>query len=68
MSKAKESKVLPQVEVAALDPASEELVEIQALRQINTTLYGNIREGQKGKVSALMAKQLEKAGEAKIVK
>lgn len=63
----KESKLSP-VEVAAFDPASEELVEVQALRNVNTTLYGNIREGQKGKVSALMAKQLEKLGEVKILK
>lgn len=64
----KESKRLQSVEVAALDPASEELVEVQALRQVNTTLHGNIREGQIGKVSALMAKQLEELGEVKIVK
>lgn len=76
----KESKLSP-VEVAAFDPASEELaesklsdpaseelVEVQALRNVNTTLYGNIREGQKGKVSALMAKQLEQLGEVKILK
>jgi predicted ABC-type ATPase len=67
MSKAKESKVLPQVEVAALNPADDKLVEIQALRQINTTLHGNIREGQTGKVSAIMAKQLVELGEAKFV-
>lgn len=66
--KAKDSKEQPQIEVAALDPASDELVEIQALRTINTSLYGNIREGQKGKVSAALAAQLEEQGEAKILK
>jgi hypothetical protein len=60
-------KVLPQVEVAVLNPADDKLVEIQALRQINTTLHGNIREGQTGKVSAIMAKQLVELGEAKFV-
>lgn len=69
MSKnARESKGLPQVESAALDPATDELVEVQALRQVNTTLYGNIPAGKTGKVSALMAKQLEELGEVKIVK
>lgn len=69
MSKqAKESKVLPQVEVAALDPSSDELVEVQALRNVNTSLHGNIREGQKGKLSAALAKQLEVLGEVKILK
>lgn len=63
----KESKLSP-VEVAALDPASDELVEVQALRQVNTTLHGNIAAGKIGKVSALMAKQLEEQGEVKIVK
>lgn len=63
----KESKVSP-VEVASFDPASDELVEVQALRQVNTTLYGNIAAGKIGKVSALMAKQLEEQGEVKIVK
>lgn len=66
--KAKESKELPQIEVAALDPTSDELVEVQALRQVNTTLYGNIREGQKGKVSLILARQLEDLGEVKILK
>ena len=64
----KESKRLQSVEVAALDPASDELVEVQALRQINTSLYGNIREGQKGKVSAVLARQLAELGEVVIVK
>jgi hypothetical protein len=64
----KESKRLQSVEVAALDPASDELVEVQALRQVNTTLYGNIREGKRGKVSAAMAAQLEEQGEVIIVK
>lgn len=63
----KESKLSP-VEVAALDPASDELVEVQAIRQVNTTLHGNIAAGKIGKVSALMAKQLEEQGEVKIVK
>ena len=45
----KESKLSP-VEVAAIDPASDELVEVQALRQVNTTLYGNISAGKRGKV------------------
>ena len=63
----KESKVSP-VEVASFDPASDELVAVQALRQINTTLYGNIPAGKTGKVSALMAKQLEDQGEVKILK
>lgn len=68
MSKnAKESKLSP-VEVAAIDPASDELVEVQALRQVNTTLYGNISAGKRGKVSAAMAKQLEEQGEVKILK
>jgi hypothetical protein len=68
MGKFKESKSEPSVEVAAFSPKEDELVEVQALRQVNTTLYGNIREGQRGKVSALMAKQLEEQGEVKIVK
>jgi hypothetical protein len=63
----KESKQ-PPIEVAAIDPASNELVEIQALRHINTSLHGNIREGKTGKVSKALAKQLEEQGEAKIVK
>lgn len=63
----KESKLSP-VEVAAFDPTREELVEVQALRQVNTTLYGNIREGQKGKLSLTLAKQLEELGEVKILK
>lgn len=66
--KEKESKALPDIETAALDPSSDELVEVQALRQVNTTLYGNIAAGKIGKVSALMAKQLEEQGEVKIVR
>ena len=63
----KEAKEL-HVETAALSPSQDELVEVQALRQVNTSLFGNIREGQTGKVSAALAAQLEELGEVKIVK
>ena len=69
MSKqAKESKALPQVEVAAFDPSSDEVVEVQALRNVNTSIHGNIREGQKGKLSVALAEQLEALGEVKVLK
>lgn len=64
----KESKRLQSVEVAALDPTGDELVEVQALRQVNTSLFGNISEGKTGKVSRALAEQLAENKEVRILK
>ena len=66
--KVKEAKSEPSIEVAAFVPSSDELVEVQALRHVVTSLYGPIGEGKKGKIGAALAKQLEELGEVEIVK
>jgi hypothetical protein len=54
-----------------VSPASSEeksvLVEVLALKNVNTSLYGNIREGHKGKVGFALAEQLEALGEVKVI-
>lgn len=51
----------------AVSEEKDVLVEVLALRQVNTSLYGSFREGQKGKVSFALAEQLAAAGEVKIL-
>jgi hypothetical protein len=45
----------------------EVLIEVQALRQVNTSKYGNIPEGKKGKIGFELAEQLAALGEVKIL-
>lgn len=46
-----------------------DLVEVEALRQVNTTLFGHIYPGEKNRkmIDRLLAVQLEKLGEVKII-
>lgn len=48
---------------------SPDLVQVEAIRQVNTTLFGNLYPGEKNRkmIDRLLAVQLEKLGEVKII-
>lgn len=59
MAKNKKESVQPdQSPVAPSEEANAEFVEVIALRDINTTNYGNVREGKKASYPAEFAQQL----------
>jgi len=43
------------------------IVKVKALKNINTSLYGNIREGKEGELPANLAEQLCLNGDCEIV-
>lgn len=48
---------------------SPDMVQVEAIRQVNTTLFGNLYPGEKNRkmIDRLLAVQLEKLGEVKII-
>jgi ABC-type hemin transport system ATPase subunit len=66
---AKQSDVEKDEGEQEVEEETNDLVEVEALRQVNTSLYGHIYPGEKNrkKISRVLAGQLAKLGEVKII-
>jgi hypothetical protein len=54
-------------EESASQAPSDKTVKVKALKNINTSLYGNIKEGKEGELPANLAEQLYLNGDCEIV-